>query len=303
LREGQTGFCRARENRGGAIRLKTYGQITSLALDPVEKKPLYHYFPGHTVLSAGGMGCNLGCRFCQNWEISQQEAPVTEVSPEQLAHHQVLDEPDCIGLAFTYNEPTVAYEFVRDTFAMVKARSLHTVLVTNGYVNLEPLDELLQVTDALNIDLKAFTEDYYRRMCLGHLEPVKEVIRAAAARRHVELTTLVIPGWNDSVEEMSRLSEFIAGISREIPLHLTRYFPNYKLSLPSTPLNTMKHLWDTARMNLPFVYMGNIGAEADTVCPECGEIVVRRQGFAVRVNLAGSAECPRCGQHLPIITA
>ncbi len=260
LAEGQTGFCRARSNRGGVIKADNYGLVTSMALDPIEKKPLYRFHPGSMILSVGSFGCNLRCPFCQNYGISMcgsDYAKASYVSPDELVEHaEALISKGNIGIAFTYNEPLIGYEYVRDCARLAKERGLKTVLVTNGYINERPLKELLPLIDAMNIDLKAFTEQFYRSIS-GHIEPVKKAIEAASKECHVEVTTLIIPGENDSRQEMRSLSEWLAGIDKEIPLHISRFFPRYRMQKDATPVETVYSLKETARENLKYVYEGN----------------------------------------------
>ncbi|MEI8199388.1 MAG: AmmeMemoRadiSam system radical SAM enzyme [Eubacteriales bacterium] len=261
LKEGQTGLCRARSNRGGQIRCDNYGLVTSLALDPIEKKPLHRFFPGSTILSAGSFGCNMHCPFCQNFEISMADintSAYTSISPEKLISQAVsLKSKDNIGVAFTYNEPFVGYEYVWDSSVLAHKNDLKTVLVTNGYVNEEPLLRLLPYIDAMNIDLKTFSGEYYRLLG-GNLEDVKRTISLSSLACHVEVTTLIVPGQNDTDEEMRSLSAWLASVNPDIPLHISRFFPRYKmLDRPATNIKTVYHLAGIARDALHFVYEGN----------------------------------------------
>ena len=261
LMDGQYGRCGARKNENGKIICDNYGKVTALALDPIEKKPLRHFFPGSMILSVGSYGCNLSCPFCQNHEISMARSENTGwrmMRPEELAD---LAE-DCrgrgnIGVAFTYNEPLAGYEFVRDTARLVHERGMKNVLVTNGTAKLPVLEELLPYIDAMNIDLKGFTEEYYRKLG-GSLETVKEFIRRAAKECHVELTTLIVPGENDSAEEMEREAEWIASVDPEIVLHVTRFFPRYRMTdRKATDVGEVYRLRDAAGKYLKYVYTGN----------------------------------------------
>jgi len=261
LDEGQTGVCRARANRGGAVVPLNYGKITSLALDPIEKKPLRRFHPGSMILSVGSFGCNLRCPFCQNHEISMAGdggIQAVEISAEQLANRAAeLRFRRNIGVAYTYNEPLVGYEFVRDCAALVHERGMVNVLVTNGTIEEAPLRALLPLIDAANIDLKGFTPSWYRRLG-GDLETVKRSIALASEYCHVEVTTLLVPGENDSVGEIRSLAQWLAGIDRNIPLHLSRFFPRYKMAdRPPTPVETVYALAETAREQLTYVYTGN----------------------------------------------
>ncbi len=265
LREGQIGFCRARSNIGGKIVPINYGQATSLALDPIEKKPLMRFCPGPYILSYGSYGCNLRCPYCQNASISMagpDNCPHRLITPEGLTDLAVdlsKQEPGNIGVAFTYNEPTVCFEFIRDTSKLLHEAGLKSVVVTNGGLVRKYADELLPHVDALNIDLKGFSDEFYRYV-KGEFDTVKEFIKAAVEHKcHVELTTLAIPTKNDDPEEMEREAEWIASISPDIPRHLSRFFPRYKVDdLPPTPAETIYRLKDIAQKKLKYVYTGNL---------------------------------------------
>lgn len=257
--EGCYGLCRARKNKHGKIVDANYGRVTAISLDPIEKKPLRHFHPGSNILSAGSFGCNLRCPFCQNSDISMadESCSTRELSPETLVTLAEDAIPDGnIGIAYTYNEPLVGYEYVFDCARSAQSRGLKNVLVTNGYINETPLKRLLQYIDAMNIDLKGWSDEFYRHLG-GDLETVKKSIELSAAACHVELTTLIIPGLNDATEQMHSQCEWIASISSEIPLHITRYFPRYKISVPPTPLSTLQQLALIARKYLRHVHIGN----------------------------------------------
>ena len=256
---GHRGRCRTRYYDGEQLQALNYGQCTSIALDPIEKKPLNRFHPGSAILSLGSWGCNFTCPFCQNWQISQQEAPYRDVTPEQalaLAQHYTAN--GSIGLAYTYNEPTLSYEFIIRTARLIHKAGLINVMVSNGYIEKEPLQALLPYIDAWNIDLKGFSPDFYQSLCGASLQPVLDTIAAVAAVSHVEVTTLVIPGQNDDASQMRRQAQWLASLSPDIPLHLTRYFPQYRWSTPATPLTTMKQLQAAASPYLHYVYLGNV---------------------------------------------
>jgi len=301
---GRTGICGVRKNTGSKIELLTYGVISGQSLDPVEKKPLYHFFPGHNILSVGSYGCNMRCGFCQNWHISQSAAgsysPQTD--PETLAW-EAGSALKNTGIAFTYNEPVIWFEFVRDTALKVKETGLFTVMVSNGYVNSDPLDEIIVFTDAFNIDLKAFSESFYKKLTGAEIEPVKNSLKQIAkAGKHLEITTLIIPGRNDSDEEMEAESKWISEeLGEETPLHLSRYFPMYKSKDPATPPETLDNLYETARRHLKYVYIGNTASNAgqETACSKCGTRVTERSGYNTRLmNLDGSGKCSACGNQV-----
>ena len=261
LEEGQTGLCRARINRGGTILPLNYGKVTSLALDPIEKKPLRRFHSGSMILSVGSFGCNLRCPFCQNHEISmagEGELDTEELLPNDLAAlAERLRPRGNIGVAYTYNEPLIGYEYVRDCAVAVRARGMVNVLVSNGTVEEAPWRELLPLIDSANIDLKGFTEGWYRRLG-GDLEAVKRNIVLAAERCHVEVTPLLVPGENDSEAEIRALSRWLSGIDPDIPLHLSRFFPRYRMTdRPPTDVNAVYRLAEVARESLRWVYTGN----------------------------------------------
>lgn len=265
LLPGQRGVCRARKNEGEKIVCDNYGQITSMALDPIEKKPLKKFHPGSLILSVGSCGCNLRCPFCQNHEISmtgREDAETGYLSPEELAdialEWKERRRAGNIGVAFTYNEPLVGWEYVRDTARLVRKHGMVNVLVTNGTASPEVLEELLPWIDAMNIDLKGFREDYYR-MLGGDLETVKTFITKAAGKCHVELTTLIVPGENDRLEEMEEEARWIESLNPEIPLHVTRFFPQYHMQdRRPTDTEQIYRLAERAGRYLKNVYVGNV---------------------------------------------
>lgn len=261
LEPDQRGKCGVRVNKGGHVISENYGRITALALDPIEKKPLRMFYPGGMILSLGSYGCNLSCPFCQNHEIAACSEPGQTIgaSPQELVDKALeLRSAGNIGLAFTYNEPLISYEFVRDTGQAARAQGLKTVAVTNGSVTESVAEQVLPYLDALNIDLKGFTKEYYD-MLGGDLETVKRFIEKAVEQNcHVELTTLIVPGENDSEAEIMDLSEWVASIDPKIPLHVTRFFPNWKMrDLEPTPVERVYSLAEAAKKNLRYVFTGN----------------------------------------------
>lgn len=260
LNVGEVGKCRARINDGEKIFPLNYGALTSIALDPIEKKPLYRFFSNSRILSVGSYGCNLNCQFCQNFEISMADStfPTRNVTPAQLvALAQELVPKKNIGVAFTYNEPFISYEFVRDTSELLKSVGLKSVLVTNGTVASAALRRILPLIDAMNIDLKGFSQEIYSKLG-GDFETVRRTIQLAAQSCHVEVTTLIVPTMNDSPAEMEREAQWLASISKDMPLHISRFFPRYKVTnLPPTPVEKIYRLVEVARRHLNFVYPGN----------------------------------------------
>jgi len=260
LAVGEVGKCRARINDGEKITALNYGAITSIALDPIEKKPLYKFFPGSRILSVGSYGCNLNCPFCQNHEISMADSnfPTRRITPEQLANlAQELIPQKNIGVAFTYNEPFISYEFIRDTSNLLKAIGLKSVLVTNGTVASGALKKILPLIDAMNIDLKGFSQEIYSKLG-GDFETVRKTIEISAQNCHVEVTSLIVPTMNDSADDMDREAAWLAGISKNIPLHISRFFPRYKVTdIAPTPVKKIYELVEVAKRHLNFVYAGN----------------------------------------------
>ncbi|NLX64297.1 MAG: AmmeMemoRadiSam system radical SAM enzyme [Clostridiaceae bacterium] len=260
IKNNKRGICGVRINLDGDLFAESYGQVSSLALDPIEKKPLYNFYPGSYILSVGSYGCNFSCSFCQNHSISFGNPEKVYISPENLANKAFdLKDHGNIGLAYTYNEPFISYEYVFDCCRLIKEKNMKNVLVTNGYVQRAPLLELLPYIDAMNIDLKSFSNDFYRKICNGNIEHVKDTIRLAAENCHVEVTCLVIPRLNDSQEEIEAMSVWLSEISPDIPLHLTRFFPRYKMTdREPTPISVLLELSSTAKKHLKNVHLGNV---------------------------------------------
>ncbi len=262
LNEDQTGFCHARVNRAGVIVCENYGRVTSLALDPIEKKPLRRFYPESKILSVGSYGCNMDCGYCQNCEIARADSASIEweyISPESLVTLAEAYRPQGnIGLAFTYNEPLIGYEYVLDSAKLAKPREFQIVLVTNGMIRPKPWEKLLPFVDAANIDLKAFTAEKYRALG-GDLDTVKAAIAQAHGRIHVELTTLIVPGFSDDESELRAQCEWIASISNAIPLHISRFFPRHRMkNVAPTPVDTVKQMTKIAKEYLTYVYTGNL---------------------------------------------
>lgn len=317
---GRRGVCGVRENRDGTLVTLTYGRLISRAVDPIEKKPLYHFLPGTPSYSIATAGCNLRCDFCQNWQISQvraegpvgsggDELPGETATPEEVAAD--AERRGCATIAYTYTEPTIFFEFARDTALEAHARGIANVFVTNGFMTPETVDAMKGVVDAANVDLKGFTEEFYRDFCGGRLAPVLESISAMhSAGIHVEVTTLVIPDRNDSDAELRGIAEFISGVSTDVPWHVSAFHPDYKTTgLRRTPPDTLARAVELGRAaGLRYVYTGNIGGGVtDTKCPGCGAVVVERRGFSARVTGLEApvgertARCAACGEALPIV--
>lgn len=301
IADGRTGICGARKNNGGNIELITYGIISGYALDPVEKKPLYHFYPGTNILSIGSYGCNMKCDFCQNYNISQRVAAgFTTVTEAEKIVGDAQASPDNTGIAFTYNEPVIWFEYIRDVALKAREKGLKTVMVSNGYVNPDPLEEIISFTDAFNIDLKAFSDESYWRLTGAGIEPVRESLKMIAkSGRHLEITTLIIPDQNDCADEIDKEARWIASeLGKDIPFHLSRYFPMYKREDPATSGATISGLAEIASRSLDYVYAGNIssGIFQDTKCPVCHKTVTGRSGYSVRLmNLDKMGNCASCG--------
>jgi pyruvate formate lyase activating enzyme len=307
IREGRAGVCRSRGFLEGRLTALGYGRISSAHLDPMEKKPLYHFHPGKSVYSIGGWGCNFACTFCQNASISQQ-APEHDSG---LCHppHTVIDaalEQGSRAIAYTYNEPTVNIEYVMDCSSLAREKGVSNVLVTNGYINPGPAGELLPLIDALNVDIKCIEDDFYTRHCHGTLQPVLDFcVQARQAGCHIEITNLVIPNLNDQPEQITALAVWIRDhLGANTPLHLSAYRPEYRLKTPATPRAVMEKAFLAADAVLPYVYLGNMLSDHSnaTHCPGCKAELIRRSGFAIqRIGLNEKAACRQCGRAADVV--
>lgn len=292
LRHGQSGRCHARENLEGEIVSRTYGEIAAWNIDPIEKKPLYHFYPGSHIFSVGGFGCNLSCSFCQNHEISQQHQVGRKVTPAELAE-LAGGQRESIGLCFTYSEPSVWFEMIRDTAPLVRVQGGQVVLVSNGTIAPRFLEELIPWVDAVNIDIKAFSEDFYQHYCGSKLAWVLDNVERLAGRVHLEVTTLIIQGANDNPQELTELARWLRQLNVPLAWHLSAYHPAYRLAVPPTERKTLERAWGIAKEYLPYVYLGNVRGGGTTLCPQCGEAVIRREPFLV--NRLDQGCCPKCG--------
>lgn len=300
--EGKAGRCLGRKNVGGKLVAVNYGETVSLNPDPMEKKPLYHFLPGSDVLSVATYGCNLLCPFCQNWEISQRVAQTRYVAPEQLV--QLAQESNSPAVAFTYTEPLIWLEYLMDVCPLLHQTGVKNVLVTNGMVNSGPLAELLPHLDAMNVDLKSIRPEFYSNYVKGNLDAVKGTLRTASGRCHTEITVLLIPGCNDSEEEVEELTDFVASLGRTVPLHISRYFPRHKASEPATPIETILAAAKRAKRKLDYVYVGNVYAPAvfrDTFCPQCGNLLIERSSYRGRVAGITGGKCANCGRPADVV--
>jgi pyruvate formate lyase activating enzyme len=304
IKEGGIGFCRVRQNIGGKLYSLNYGKCVSYAIDPIEKKPFYHFCPGTSAFSFAAAGCNFRCEHCQNWEISQ---PIQifgqEISPENLVMLAKKYQAD--GIAYTYTEPTIFFEYAKETAEIARKKGLYNVFVTNGYMTPEAIEKM-QFLDAARIDLKAFNEKFYKEVCGdAYLEPVLKSIKTLYKKMHIEIITLLIPTLNDSEEEIRQLSKWIFELDREIPLHFTGYYPANRMTIPPTPSETLEKARQISmEEGLLYVYTGNRPGDPgeNTYCPNCNEKVILRYGMELLENrLSENNECRNCGKKIPII--
>lgn len=306
LEPGEKGKCSVRRNSGGNIVTDAYNNVSALAIDPIEKKPLYHFYPGKNILSAGSFGCNMTCLFCQNHDISQPSGLIIDKRSRMITAVDIIKKAsgimNNIGIAFTYNEPVVWHEFMSDIAEEAKKVNMKTVMVSNGYINSGPLDDLLPLIDAFNIDLKAFNNDFYRKYTGSTLKPVLNSIRQIKeSGKHLEITFLIIPGHNDDSKEFERCISWMADtLGKETILHLSRYFPSYSFTAPVTPFSTMENFYRIASDKLDFVYPGNINMPGimNTVCPGCGNIITERSGYQVNHLNTVDGKCSECGKQI-----
>jgi pyruvate formate lyase activating enzyme len=306
IAESKFGFCGVRQNRGGKLYTHVYGNTIAANVDPIEKKPLYHFLPGTRSFSIATIGCNFHCGFCQNWQISQ-------ISPREdpsLSGHEMLPvtiverarQNGCQSISYTYTEPTIFFEYAYDTARLAKDAGLANVFVTNGYMTPEALEVIDPYLDACNVDLKSFRDEFYREVCRGHLEPVLASIRLMKKLGiWIEITTLLIPGQNDDEDELIDLTHFIADVDVNIPWHISRFHPDYQLTdTPSTPIKTLRKASAIGKQaGLRHIYIGNVFEEsADIRCHQCQKVLVRRHGFSVTVDVTQDSRCPNCGEPL-----
>jgi pyruvate formate lyase activating enzyme len=304
IKDGARGICGVRENRGGTLFSLVYGNSVSEAVDPIEKKPLFHFMPGTKTFSIATAGCNFKCLHCQNFSISQITRDGGEIPGEPLAPERVVflaQQTGCKSIAYTYTEPTIFLEYAMDTAKLASLAGLKNVFVTNGYISSEALRAMKPYLDGANIDLKAFSEDFYRKVCGARLQPVLDSIRFYKELGiWIEITTLVIPNTNDSEEELRKIARFIADMDRSIPWHVTQFYPTYRLQdQPRTPLKTLERARQIGiEEGLQYVYQGNVpGAGGEnTICPGCGKLLIERFGYALRRYAITGGKCPACGE-------
>jgi pyruvate formate lyase activating enzyme len=309
IKDGKTGICGIRLNEGGTLFATTFGRISAEAVDPIEKKPLFHFLPGSLSYSLGSVGCNFHCEHCQNWHISRNTRGIeglSELAPEEGVRRATAR--GCASISWTYNEPAIWHEYPLVMGALARKAGLGTIYVTNGYITEEALREVAPVLSAYRVDIKAFSEDFYRKVCGAHLQPVLD--SAVVARElglHIETVTLVIPGLNDSPAEMDDLIRWVVEhLGPATPMHFTRFHPDYRmLDRAPTPVTRLEQLYERAReLGVRFPYLGNVVAHRyeHTYCPVCGELLIERSGFSSRIRNLDGHRCRKCGEQIQVVT-
>jgi len=297
---GKRGLCQVRENRDGTLYSLVYGKVVARDVDPIEKKPLFHFYPGTMAYSIGTVGCNFRCLYCQNWTISQlgdKEIIGEELTPEQIVEDAIANK--CQSIAYTYTEPTIFYEYALDIAKIAHERGLKNLFITNGYISEEALKKLAPYLDAADVDFKSMNDSFYTKICGGQLRPILDNIKLYYQLGvWTEVTTLIIPGYNDDVDELKKIAEFIVRINESIPWHVSRFYPAYKLTyVPPTPVEVLRkavRIGKTA--GLEYVYQGNVGEGENTYCPGCGKLLIERIGFNTVENKVKNGNCPFCGR-------
>ncbi|MFQ6016506.1 MAG: AmmeMemoRadiSam system radical SAM enzyme [Anaerolineae bacterium] len=309
IRPGLKGICAVRENRDGTLHTLVFGMVIAVHVDPIEKKPLFHYLPGTRSLSIATAGCNFRCDFCQNWQISQiSKGSSGQVTGQYFPPEEVVAEAlrtDSATIAYTYTEPTIFFEYAYETAKLAHEEGIKNVFVTNGYQTAEAIEMMAGVIDAANVDLKSFSDRYYRKLCGARLQPVLEAIKLMHQKGIlVEVTTLVVPGQNDSPDELAQIAEFLVGVSPDLPWHISAFHPNYKmLDTPATSMGILNRACQIGlEAGLNYVYVGNVPGNRyeSTYCPQCGETVIGRWGYHTTIYLEGD-QCQKCGAKLPIV--
>jgi len=301
ISDGKRGICQVRENKNGVLYSLVYGKVVTSNVDPIEKKPLFHFYPGSKTYSIATVGCNFHCLHCQNWEISQviNEIVGKEITPNNIVKNAI--NSNCQSIAYTYTEPTIFYEYAYDVAKIAHGKGLKNLFITNGYISKEALREISSYLDAANIDLKSMSDGFYRKVCGAKLQPVLDNIKLY---HHlgiwIEVTTLIIPGYNDDSKELKRIAEFISDIDASIPWHVTGFYPVYKLNdISPTTRETLRKVVEIGRKaGLEYVYQGNVREGENTYCPYCGELLIEREGFDISVNNIINRNCLYCGKHI-----
>ncbi len=307
INESRQGICGVRENRGGILYSLVYGKVVARGIDPIEKKPFFHFYPGSEAYSVATVGCNFRCKNCQNFEISQmpkedkRQIVGEEVSPEEIV--AAAKQYGCRSIAYTYTEPTIFFEFAYDTARLAHKEGIGNTFISNGHITEDAIRTIAPYLDAVNVDLKGLSEDMYRKICGGHLKPVQDAIKLYKSLGvWVEVTTLVIPTLNDSEEEFRGIAEFIKSVGVDIPWHISQFYPMYKLThLPPTPVTTLREARGIGLdVGLRYVYEGNVPGDGgeSTYCYRCGELLIRRYGFQILENKIRDSRCPSCGARI-----
>jgi len=301
ISNGKFGICNVRENRDGVLFTHAYGELIARNIDPIEKKPLYHFLPGSKSFSIAAIGCNFQCGFCQNWQISQvKEAKASGLHPEEVKPEDVVKQAKQTGsksISYTYTEPTIFFEYAYEISQLAKKEGLFNVFVTNGYMTKEMIQTIHPYLDAANIDLKSFRDDYYRKVCRGRLAPVlKNIELMKKLSIWIEVTTLVVPGQNDSEEELKKIANFLAGLDTSIPWHISRFYPQYKMEdLESMPLEILNQAYEIGKSaGLRYIYLGNVGKGNNTYCYQCHRLLIERFGFSIEAYQIKEGRCPNC---------
>ena len=302
LKDGQVGVCGVNKNSGGKLETLVYGKVSALNVDPIEKKPLYHFLPGSTALSIGTVGCNFKCPFCQNWQISQSKEfdKSYNLTPQEIVDLALKYKSKTI--AYTYNEPTIFYPFAKDVALLAKKKGLKNIFVSNGFETPEVIEDMVGVIDAFNIDIKGFNSSYYKKVLKGGLDGVLDTLKRLKEKNFwVETTTLIVPGDNDSDEELSKIANFIAKeLDVDTPWHISAFHPDYKvLDKDSTPLETLKRAYEIGKdAGLNYIYMGNVALPSNTICPKCNNILIERVGYKIVKNEIVDGRCKYCNEKI-----
>jgi pyruvate formate lyase activating enzyme len=302
---GKFGICSVRENRGGVLFTHAYGELIAQHIDPIEKKPLYHFLPGSRSFSIASIGCNFQCGFCQNWQISQtKEAKALGLSSEEVRPEDLVNQAKRTGsksISYTYTEPTIFFEYAYEISQLAKQEGLLNVFVTNGYMTKEMVQVIHPYLDAANIDLKSFEDSFYRKTCKGKLAPVlKNIELMKKLNIWIEVTTLVVPGQNDSDEELRKIANFLAELDVSIPWHISRFYPQYKMDdSENTPVETLTRAYDIGKnAGLRYVYLGNVDEGNNTYCYECGKLLIERFGYSIKTYRVKEGRCPDCNSSI-----
>ncbi|UCH72224.1 MAG: AmmeMemoRadiSam system radical SAM enzyme [Thermoplasmatales archaeon] len=307
INNGKKGICGVRKNKNGKLYTLIYGSCSSMAADPIEKKPLYHFYPGTSAFSMGTIGCNFKCDHCQNYSISTATtgySHIRDIDPQQVV--ELAKEYACQGIAWTYNEPTIWHEFSFDSSRLAKKAKLYTIYVSNGYISEDPLREISPYLDAINVDVKAFNEDFYKKICNAHLQPVLDTCELTKELDiHLELTYLVIPGYNDSIKDIENFCNWIIEkLGNDTPVHFSRFHPDYKLlTVKMTPIETLLKIYDFAKdCGILYPYLGNVppGKYENTICYNCGNICIQRHNYSIDLKGVKDGKCTKCNTLLPI---